>query len=127
MCVEHLSHGGVRLEELLARVARGLGVPGRDREQRRRITDLAMQQRTAGSRRALQDLTRAEPRLGVLLDRVARPEVDLEDELHWMSHKMPDELVVAQPGSAPGRSGSERYLPRGRRSWCGPSGTRAVT
>src|SRR5262249_51878778 len=88
MCVEHLAHGGVRLEELLARVARGLGVPARDREQRRRIADLAVEQRTTGSRRALQDLARADPGRGVLFDRVPGSEMDLEDELHLPTDRM---------------------------------------
>src|SRR5690606_16411362 len=52
-----------RVAAALHRVARGLRIPARDREQDARVADPPMQPRAARARRALQDAAHAHPRV----------------------------------------------------------------
>ena len=66
----------------LHRVPCALGLPASDREQAIGIANLAVQARTAGPRRLLQNLTHSDPCGCVLLRRMRGLDANLEDKFH---------------------------------------------
>src|ERR1700676_1250119 len=78
--IENQSH--LLVAATLHRVACALRLPAGDREQAIGIANLAVQARTACTRRLLQNLTHSDPRGCVLLRRMPGLDANLKDKFH---------------------------------------------
>ncbi|MDB6086910.1 MAG: hypothetical protein JWN43_4791 [Gammaproteobacteria bacterium] len=84
-------------------VPSGLGVPAGDRQKDAGMSDLAVQARSPGARRPLEDLAHPQPRRSVLLRSVIWFDVNLENELHLCTTRTFQRPDITDSSARPSR------------------------